>query len=247
MADEATDQGSATLLSDADVKQGDGAAAQGSAGDAGAAAKVAADAKAAADVKTAADAKAAQEAADAALTPEARAAKEKAATDKAEADKKAAAQKAPEKYEPFKVPEGMKLDETLIADLETLGKKNNWTQEQAQAIADLGSKQAQALQGNFRSALTKAVAQWAEQSKADKEIGGDKFDENLAFAKKGMAQFGSQELGKVLKESGLGNHPEILRAFYRVGKAMADDKFVQGRDSGGGQLSIEDRLYGAKS
>lgn len=243
---------STTLLSEVDAGKGDAGAADKAAADAKAAAdKTAADTKAAADAKTAADAKAAQEAADAKLTPEERAAKktadDKAAADKAEADKKAAAQKAPEKYEPFKTPEGVKLDEKLSTKLQAVAKELNLTQEQAQKLADLGVEHGQLLQDTLKSELTKAAAGWAEQSRADKEFGGDKFDENLGVAKKGFAQFGTPELGKLLKESGLGNHPEVLRMNYRIGKALADDKFVQGRDGTGSSKSIEDRLYGAKS
>ena len=70
------------------------------------------------------------------------------------------------------------------------------------------------------------VAGWLDQAKADPEFGGDKLAENLAVAKKALDAFGSPELVKMLNESGLGNHPEIVRAFYRAGQKISSGSFV---------------------
>jgi hypothetical protein len=43
-----------------------------------------------------------------------------------------------------------------------------------------------------------------------------------------MDAFATPELRTLLNESGLGNHPEIIRAFYRAGKAISEDGFVAG-------------------
>jgi len=43
-----------------------------------------------------------------------------------------------------------------------------------------------------------------------------------------MDKFGTPELTKLLNASGMGNHPEIIRAFYRAGKAISEDSFVGG-------------------
>ena len=48
-------------------------------------------------------------------------------------------------------------------------------------------------------------------------------------AKKALETFGTPELRTLLNESGMGNNPEVIRAFYRVGKAISEDKFVSGK------------------
>ncbi|AGF74861.1 hypothetical protein BAnh1_09910 [Bartonella australis AUST/NH1] len=60
----------------------------------------------------------------------------------------------------------------------------------------------------------------------DKEFGGERLQENLGLAQKAMGQFGSPELKEFLNQSGLGNHPELIRTFYRVGKNMSEDGYV---------------------
>jgi len=70
--------------------------------------------------------------------------------------------------------------------------------------------------------------QWVEASTTDKEFGGEKLTENLSVAKKALDAFGSPELRTLLNESGLGNHPEIIRILYRAGKAISEDQMVSG-------------------
>jgi hypothetical protein len=79
------------------------------------------------------------------------------------------------------------------------------------------------------------VAEWEGLTKSDKEFGGAKFDENMVMAKTALKQFGSPELVKLLNDSGLGNHPELVRVFVRAGKAISEDTFVTGGQSAAGK------------
>lgn len=133
---------------------------------------------------------------------------------------------APEKYEAFTLPEGTKISDELNGDLAATAKELGLTQEQAQKLADLAAKHGGNQQTAMADAVQKARAEWAQSSTSDKEFGGEKLSENLAVAKKAMDQFGTPELKTLLNESGLGNHPEIIRAFYRAGKAISEDRVV---------------------
>ncbi len=68
--------------------------------------------------------------------------------------------------------------------------------------------------------------EWVAKAKADPELGGDKFDANLAVAKKAMDRFATPEFKAYLNETGLGNHPEMLRMLFKTGQAISEDKFV---------------------
>ncbi|MEI6907818.1 peptidase, partial [Klebsiella pneumoniae] len=54
--------------------------------------------------------------------------------------------------------------------------------------------------------------------------------------------FGTPELKEYLNGTGLGNHPELVKAFIKVGKAMSEDGMVTGKE--GGQRSAAEVLYG---
>jgi hypothetical protein len=152
-------------------------------------------------------------------------------------------QGAPEEYADFSMPEGVELDAEIGGEFKTLAKELNLSQDAAQKFADLGAKQAQKFAQAQADAMAQARQTWAEEARADKEFGGDKFDENLAHAKKAMDTFGSDELRRLLNETGLGNHPEVLRVFVKAGKAISEDRFVPGERARSTQTTAQ-RLYG---
>lgn len=156
--------------------------------------------------------------------------------DKAD-DKKDEASGAPEKYE-FKAPEGMTLNEEVTAEFSEMAKGLNLNQEQAQAVADLGIKLQQKWAAQQQEAVQTSLTEWKKASETDKEFGGEKLAENLAVAKKALDSFGSPELKKLLDDSGLGNHPEVIRAWFRIGKQVGEDTITGG--SAGGKASSQD-------
>lgn len=85
--------------------------------------------------------------------------------------------------------------------------------------------------------------QWVADLKSDKELGGEKLNENLATAKAALTQFGTPALVELLNTSRLGDHPEIVRAFYRAGKAIADDSIVPGGRGNSGVTDKAARLF----
>lgn len=141
-----------------------------------------------------------------------------------EGEQKADAPKAPEKYE-FKAPEGQEFDATLIAEFSDVARELDLPQDAAQKLLD---KMAPVMQARQVEAIEAIKKQWVDNATVDKEFGGDKLTENLAVAKKALDKFGTPELRTLLNETGLGNNPEIIRAFYRAGKAISEDSFVGG-------------------
>jgi hypothetical protein len=149
---------------------------------------------------------------------------------------------APEKYE-FKAPEGQSFDANVLAQFEEVAREINLPQAEAQKMLD---KIAPALAQKQADIIKAAQDEWVASTKADKEIGGDKLDANLSVAKKALDTFGTPALRDLLNESGLGNHPEIIRAFYKAGKAISEDSFVPGgsKPAGNSDQSLASKLYG---
>ncbi|MBI3564797.1 MAG: hypothetical protein HY079_06345, partial [Elusimicrobia bacterium] len=134
-------------------------------------------------------------------------------------------QGAPEKYQDFKLPEGMKLEAAAMDQFTALAKKMNLSQEAAQEGLDFYTKiVAQDREASIRS-FDELKASWLEESK---KAFGSTFESDLAVASKAIERFGPPDLKKVLNESGLGNHPAILRWAHAVGKSISEDKFVEG-------------------
>lgn len=86
---------------------------------------------------------------------------------------------------------------------------------------------------------------WVRQAKTDAEFGGAALDANLAVAKRGLEAFGGEPLKMLLDSTGLGNHPEVIRFFWKVGKAVSEDSFQRGQ-AGSRPATFDDlakRLY----
>ena len=170
---------------------------------------------------------------------------EKAAAAKAEEDKAKAG--APEEYADFKLPETFKVDEPVMGEFKTLAKELGLTQEAAQKLVDMQAKlqsgNATAFTETLQAHVEKTATEWATAAKADPEFGGAKFDENVAIAKQALDTFGSPELKALLKESRIGNHPEVIRFMFKAGKAISQDGFVPGRASSAAK-NTADVLYG---
>lgn len=151
-------------------------------------------------------------------------------------DKEQKQEGAPEKYE-FKAGEGVELDTEALKDFEPVARELNLTNEQAQKLVDAYPKILAGVQQRQAEAWQKQTEGWAETVKADKEIGGDKLTANLSAAQRALEQFGDPELKEYLDSTGLGNHPALVKAFIKVGKAMSEDKVVTGgHESGGSDL-----------
>lgn len=160
-------------------------------------------------------------------------------------DEDAKPQGAPEKYE-FTAPDGAELDTEAVAAFEPIAKELNLTNEQAQKLVDLyGTRLSQAVEAQ-QEAWQKQLDAWVTDVKSDKEIGGKAFDQQVNFAKTAINKFGTDALKQALDSTGFGNHPELVRVFARIGKAMAEDTFVQS-NAQGGKRSAEELFYGSQS
>ena len=146
---------------------------------------------------------------------------------------------APEKYE-FTQPEGQQFDSAVLAAYSEIAKELDLPQAHAQKVID---KVAPVIQARQAEHLAQVKQDWAAAATTDKEFGGDNLQVNMSVAKKALDAFGTPELKGLLEETGLGNHPEVIRMFYRAGKAIQQDTVVMGAAPNSASPSIEQRLY----
>ena len=132
---------------------------------------------------------------------------------------------APEKYEfNDKVADAPEvLDPDVLIAFGEVAKELDLPQEAAQKVLD---KVAPVMQRRQAEQVEKAMTEWAEKSQSDDEFGGENLDANLEIAKTALNAFGTGTFKQLLSESGLGNHPEVIRFMYRAGKAMSEDSYV---------------------
>lgn len=146
---------------------------------------------------------------------------------------------APEAYE-LKAPEGYPISEGGLKDLNALCKDAKLTREQGEAVL----KYMHSNYAAWQDSQFAQVAKWAEEARADKDFGGDKFDANVADAKRGLATFDTDgSIRAMLEETGYGSHPAVLKIFARVGKALGEDS-LHHSTGGASEKPLAERFYG---
>ena len=99
------------------------------------------------------------------------------------------------------------------------------TQDQATNMLQLYA----AVDNEQSKASDRANADFAVESQIElKREWGVDYDSKIDMAQRAFAQFATPEFSKIMDETGIGNHPELLKAFSKVGEAMGDDKLVVG-------------------
>lgn len=134
----------------------------------------------------------------------------------------------PEAYAFKDLPEGYAMTDEQLAEVSPLFKELGLTQEQANKLVAFDAKRALAAEQAGLEQRQGLVTGWEKSLREDAAFGGANFDANVGVAQKALAQFGTPELSTMLKESGLGSHPEVVRLFHRIGQQLAEGQLHSG-------------------
>lgn len=154
-----------------------------------------------------------------------------------EPEQEAGAPPVPDSYE-IAAPQGMALDEAMLAEFTPVARELGLGNEQAQALADAYARRMQAMAASQIEDWNRQTEQLAEAVLADREIGGEggAFAEKRLVMKRGLSTLADRELARAFEEGRPihPNSPGLLRALYRLGQASREDGFAEGGLSGGG-------------
>lgn len=143
----------------------------------------------------------------------------------------------PEAYD-IKAVDGYEVTPELMDSLSPLLKELKIPQAGAQKLADLHMSVMQQQASEASAARKQVISGWTESIKKDPEFGGARFNENMGLARRGLQAVmpkdagAAKELTELLNGSGMGNHPEIIKAFARVGKMVKEDSALSGTAGG---------------
>lgn len=154
----------------------------------------------------------------------------------------------PEKYDfkALKLPEGITLDTPLLSAVEPVFKELGLSQEGASKLVEAHAKALAAAEvareADFKTWMANQVKQHQAALKSE---WGTAYDANVTLAQRGIARIMSPAAKALLDETGLGNHPEFVKAFYQVGKMVSEDTPPAGGVPAGVQKSAAEVLYGS--
>lgn len=154
---------------------------------------------------------------------------------------------APEKYE-FETNEDSPVTDEHLQEIAEYAKARGMTQEDAQKLVDMQEKALEGFKNEQQQMLKDKSEEWAQESRSDKEIGGEAFNENVENAKRLITKFGDEGIKDFLNTSGLGNNPSVIRLFTRLSKAvdLSEDKLELGEQKSKAK-PVEDLFYGEET
>ena len=99
-------------------------------------------------------------------------------------------------------------------------------------VSSLVSWQANNMVGQHK-AMEDTMAQSIDSGENTlREEWGRAYDQNLEFAKKAFNEYGGDELASKMESSGMGNDPDVLKAFANIAKTTMADKDLAGTTNG---------------
>jgi len=87
-------------------------------------------------------------------------------------------------------------------------------------------------------------ATWARETKA---LYGAGLEQEIAFALRAANTFGGPALRTLLEETGLGNHPVVIRTLSGIGRTISEDTCPGGTPSAPQDKTFAEALYGKRN
>lgn len=140
---------------------------------------------------------------------------------------------APEKYEPFKAPEGITLSETALTEAGTLFKELNLTQEQGQKLVDFQAAQMKAIAEDATNVYNQTRDGWRKEVLADATLAQNgelrpEVKQKMASAISAMGESG-EAFREALNITGVGDNPAFIRGFLQMAEKFTEGTHVPGK------------------
>ena len=147
----------------------------------------------------------------------------------------------PPSYDGLTPPEGVSFEPETLEAFKTLAREINLTEEQAQKLVEYEGSLAARGQADAQEEKRQTLERWAQQTRT---LYGAKLEEELSFALRAADTFGGPDFRALLEDTGLGNHPVIIRTLSGVGRAIGEDAFPGGKPAAPRDKTFAEALYG---
>ena len=156
-------------------------------------------------------------------------------------------------YEVQGLPEGMEVDKDALAAATPVAKELGLSQEGFNKLVsvyatEIMPKATEAVVDSLQRDISAQHATWASEAlemvNTDPVFEGKKLTEVQQLSAKALDRFGGPELRTFLNETGLGNHPSMVKFAYLAGSLIAEDTtFERGGNAPKAKTSVE-KFYG---
>lgn len=123
--------------------------------------------------------------------------------------------------------EAGEITDADISAIKALSEELKLTNDQARALL---SKSGKSITDILRVKQDANIKNWINEIKADPNLGGSNFKTTQANLARAMKRYGGSGAFEVLRDSGLGAHPAIVKMLNAIGKELGEEtKFVNSK------------------
>ena len=144
-------------------------------------------------------------------------------------------------YDNIVWPEDISFEPGQVDAFKALAKELHLSAKQVQKLVEFETQAARENAAKTDEEKRRIVADWARQTKA---FYGAKLEEEISFALRAANAFGGPEFRALLEETGLGNHPVMLRTLVGIGRCISEDVCPGGRSAVHQDKTFAEALYG---
>lgn len=141
---------------------------------------------------------------------------------------------APEKYEDFKLPEGVKVSDAVLGEATGLFKELGLSQDAAQRLVDFHVKQQQAAADAGPREYERVRAGWRDEIVSDPALGDGKalkaeVSATIGRAIDAMGEKAAAEFREAMSLTGGGDNPAIFRGILALAKLATEGRPVEAK------------------
>ena len=146
-------------------------------------------------------------------------------------------------YDELIWPEDVSVQPEKLAAFKALAGELNLSVSQVQKLVDFETQSARENEAKTEAQKREVIAGWARQTKA---IYGAQLDEEISFALRAANAFGGPEFRALLEDTGLGNHPIMIRTLVGIGRSISEDACPGGQPAAPQDKTFAEALYGKR-
>lgn len=146
-------------------------------------------------------------------------------------------------YEKITWPEDISIEPAKKQAFQTLAAELKLSSEQVQKLVDFETAAVRENTAKTAEEKRQTIAGWARQTKA---YYGAKLDEEISFALRAADAFGGPDFRALLEDTGLGNHPIMIRTLVGIGRCISEDACPGGQPAAKQDKTFAEALYGKR-
>lgn len=132
---------------------------------------------------------------------------------------------APEKYEPFKLPEGFALEEEEFEKVSSMLKGMNLSQSHAQELVDYFTRRMTDEKAAGLNALAARRKEWRAAIRQRPDFANER-----GLVQRGMrAVLTDKDEKELFEDSWMSDHPALWKVFAKIGRLVGEDSLPQGK------------------